>query len=382
MSKRASRLVANLMVAICCLTSTHEVDAQQTDRPVAFVHGISSDGGTWQTMAPYLASLYRIRAVQPSLPSNGHASFEAQAVALKSYLQSDTTQVILVAHSNGGIVSRLARQNGLDVQSITTIGSTHLGAPLAANVLNGKVGAWGGNFIFKLTDAFAQAPSSWWSWIRWLLNLFRFAADQWSSAIQAAISLFTSSWAVLPQMVPYGPFQSNVIGQPNGNGSPESAIPRRVSIQVFTQQPTTGIFFAGTAPAHRSAGIAGRTAMIAIYSMISQYYQSSAWSAAPLSQKRAEHSAAAARFAAGATALLAMDAKWCEMIGAAPTSFTLSPNSCALSDGVVPLVNQNWSGATSILTTAAGHGAETSNVDIAGLVGQLTFDFNGAVPRR
>lgn len=382
MSRHASISVAVLAAAMFCVVPTGRVEAQPADRPVAFVHGISSDGGTWATMAPYLASVYRIRTAQPSLPSSGHAAFESQAVALKSGLQGDTTQVILVAHSNGGIVSRLARKNGLDVQSITTMGSTHLGAPLAANVLNGKVGAWGGQLIFKLTDAFAQAPSSWWSWIRGILNVFRIAADQWVSTIQTGISLFTSSWAVLPEMVPFGAFQSNVIGQPDVHGSPESAIPNRVSIQVFTQQPTTGIFFAGTLPAHRTAGIVSRTATIAIYTMLSQYYQSSAWTASPYSQKRADHSAAAVRFAAGAAALLAMDAKWCEGIGAAPATFTIAPNGCGLSDGVVPLANQYWTGATSILTTAAGHGAETSNLGIANIVGTSTFDYNFTVPRR
>lgn len=380
MSRLASVLARAFAVASAFSALSGDAKAQQVDRPIAFVHGISSDGGTW-TMAPYLESLYRIRALRPSLPDNGHASFQTQAVALRAFLQADTSQVILVAHSNGGIVSRLARKNGLDVQSITTIGSTHLGAPLALNVLNGKVAGWGGRLIFTLKDAFEQAPISWWSWVRWLFNLFKIVANAWSATVQAGVSLFTSGWEVLPQMVPFGPFQANVNGQPSISGSPESSIPNRVSIQVFTPEPTTGIFFAGTSPTHRTAGIVGRTAMIAMYSMLSEYFQQSAWKANNL-QKRNDHSAAAARFAAGAAALLAMDAKWCEMIGAAPTSFTIAPNSCAQSDGIVPLANQTWSGANSIFATAAGHGAETSNFALANIVGQVTFDANNAVPRR
>ena len=371
------RLIA--LVTLNCAVVANVANAQ-ADRPVVFVHGLSSSGQTWG-MAAYLQGIYRLQPKLPNLPDNGHATYGAQAVALQTFLNSDTSDVIAVAHSNGGIVSRVARQNGLNVRSITTIGTPHQGAALAQNVLNGRLGMWGGAMFSALGSPWAYAPVSWWSPVRFLLNLFKAVSLLWQATVQLGVQIFTSSWAVLQELTPGSTFHVYGLGTADIHGVPESAIPNRVSIQVSAPDPSTGIFFAGTMPTHRTAGIASRTAMIAIYVMFSQYYSSAASSTNDMG-RRWQLASSSASFANGATALLTMDRNWCDFIGAANGPFTTALGGCAPSDGIVPLAAQYWPGATSITTSALGHSAETSSTSIAAIVGASSFDLNSTVPRR
>lgn len=363
--KNPSRLVA---FALAVGAWTPSIVGGQSPRPVVFVHGISSSGATWG-MAPILEQQFYIRRIQPDLPSNGHVTYGGQAISLRAQLGVDTSDVIAVAHSNGGIVSRLARRNGMGFRAITTIGSPHQGAPLAANLLNGAVSAWASESIFRLTDPWFYdiRPNN--QYVRFLLALHRSSSLTWKSAIELGRDTYMNSWAVVPQMAPGSVLLTDTLGTADIHGDPEALIQTRVSLRVSAPAPTTGIIFSGIAPNHRTAGIAGRTAMISVYTAWSVYFSINA---GPISSyDRVKRLWTSQSMALAASSMLGWDRNWCRLIGTGVGAFNTNFRSCAPSDGIVPLANQYWSGANNVDVPALGHSAETTNLDIASQVGVL-----------
>ena len=362
----AKHLLVLTCIALASIGGAPALTAAQGPRPVVFVHGISSEGSTWG-IAPILEQQYLIRPIQPDLPSRGHVTYGDQAIALRSLLAADTTDMVAVAHSNGGIATRLARRNGVDFRAITTIGTPHQGAPLAQSLLNGSVSAWAGEAAFLLNDPWFNAPRPNNQYVRFLLALHWSSALSWQIAVELARNAVMNSWAVVPQMVPGSTLLSDTLGTPDVRGNAEQLIPTRVSLQVSAPSATTGIIFSGIMPQHRTAAIAARSAMISVYSAWSAYYYlnpgpSGTW-------ERFRRMQTSQNMALGAASMLAWDRNWCRLIGSGVGSFSTYYGSCAPSDGIVPVSKQFWPGADNVAAVTAGHTAETTNTNIADLVG-------------
>lgn len=95
------------------------------------VHGFGSNACTWRTLAGRISADGRVRAASLSWRN----SYGIQADALRQALSANApagTPFILIGHSQGGMISRLAAQRGpSQVRGILTIGAPNRGAPFA-----------------------------------------------------------------------------------------------------------------------------------------------------------------------------------------------------------------------------------------------------------
>ena len=103
------------------------------DRLTVFLHGFNSNAGTWWGTATRLQGRLQVAAALPELP--WHVPFDAQANHLNGLANSAgaPADMVVVGHSNGGLVARqLSTKRPLG--GIVSLGTPHLGAPLAQNV--------------------------------------------------------------------------------------------------------------------------------------------------------------------------------------------------------------------------------------------------------
>lgn len=107
--------------------------AQAQDRLTVFLHGFNSNAGTWWGTATRLQGRLQIAAALPELP--WHVPFDAQANHLNNLANSAgaPADTVIVGHSNGGLVARQLSTKR-PVGGIVSLGSAHLGAPLAHNI--------------------------------------------------------------------------------------------------------------------------------------------------------------------------------------------------------------------------------------------------------
>lgn len=116
-------------IAACCgvAASAH---AQAT--PVLLVHGIESNASTWDITKSVLNGTGNYTASAINLSWTDHLSSQASAVS--SYLSGTgvASSTILVGHSQGGLVARIATRT-TPVAGILTIGTPHAGAPIVGS---------------------------------------------------------------------------------------------------------------------------------------------------------------------------------------------------------------------------------------------------------
>lgn len=125
--------------------------------PVLMMHGIWSDGGTWDELKEYFMTngLYRYKPYEiltPSYPSDREFTLNRTFVSgyiddlIKNCGQNRMSagKVDVVGHSMGGILTRLYLQEGVgavtykkNVHKLVTINTPHSGSPLA-NIVAGK----------------------------------------------------------------------------------------------------------------------------------------------------------------------------------------------------------------------------------------------------
>lgn len=213
----------------------------QIARGVVFQHGIWSNSQTWQQESNNLAALYVIYPFTPSTSSKDY--FSTQAAQLASQVTSAGGDAVLVAHSNGGLVGRLANVPSYQNRSwggLVTVGSPHGGAQLMASVTNGNVGNW----LFGVLGHVADA-------VDYYANVF--ASHNLNDPLeiaaaiayqQAVINLvgdalsdlatlwFNASNPVSVDMVPGSNILANVLNTQSNLGREASAIPVRVGDYV------------------------------------------------------------------------------------------------------------------------------------------------------
>ena len=227
------------IAAICAVASS--ASAQAT--PVLLVHGIFSDASTWNTLLPVLndgTGTYSASAISLSWEND----LASQASIVSSYLTNSGvgSSTILVAHSQGGLVSRLATLS-TPVAGILTIGTPHAGAPIVAtgpglqaeflelDLDEGLVAANMPDFCANYPDdETCQVPGQVVDVATGLLGLAELGGDVWAQ--------WTLGYADMQDM---NPGSGTIAGLQSGYGSEQTG-GRRVSIQVDDQEEWTGPF--------------------------------------------------------------------------------------------------------------------------------------------
>jgi len=127
------------------------VAASTQDLPVAFVHGFRGGSGTWLATSNTLAAQLQIAPILMTLPWS--QAFSTQATSLNSFVSS-LANIPGVAYSNGGLVTREHRRLFPGrLNRIATVGSPHLGAPIADNFENGTVNTFVSSLVGDILTA-------------------------------------------------------------------------------------------------------------------------------------------------------------------------------------------------------------------------------------
>ena len=142
--------VATTLIALALMTAPGAVHAQ--DDTVVFVHGLKSNGGTWDSVAPRLQNQLQLRALRPTL--GWYLSYADQVGELDAYMAfRGVTGAGAVTHSNGGVVVREYLRTHASAPRINrhvTVATPHHGARLAYSALTGAVTRWGDSLFKKI----------------------------------------------------------------------------------------------------------------------------------------------------------------------------------------------------------------------------------------
>lgn len=98
-----------------------------TSATLILVHGINADGGTWESFENVLAPQIANAICRPTLGADRPLADQAQTL---SDMYAGSGPVVLIAHSQGGLISREASKR-MAVQGIITVGTPHYAAPIA-----------------------------------------------------------------------------------------------------------------------------------------------------------------------------------------------------------------------------------------------------------
>lgn len=218
---RSALILASLLTA--CWTSL--AGAQQR---VALVHGINSNGATWNTYEIDLRSRGYLTTA-PSLPA--HERITTQAGILAGALWNVGFRdpgTILIAHSQGGLISRMMSRS-FPFRGLVTIGTPHHGAPIAGkqrDVQNWMyaAGAEAATLTY-LNDAWYQHEDYWfqcyiqmtcWSMPhpQWAMDLSLWAIGFTETVGQVALQHMLGSQPVLEDLLPFSGLQQDLNGSP------------------------------------------------------------------------------------------------------------------------------------------------------------------------
>jgi len=355
------RLLVIALATCAALLGADAVHAQ--DRPVVFVHGLNSDGGTWESAANRLQEYLAIASHRPTLHGS---SYGDQANELHSQLWWLPSATVAVGHSNGGIVSR--HWSGLhEVSGILTLSTPHQGAPIFAHVadwINFNLMAF--DLIGGVSAAFGVTyDDSWWVYaaIQGVLSLATQGAQD--AILQLAGTLGLRQWLpIFPEMIPGSGYLSAL--NSSGNLAREaSAIPARVGIVNVAHNFYWGGVFRAVWPNYGDA-ISGT---IHASAAVLDYYAGYLWSSPnPIDWQRAQ------RISTVAWWLWVHEEIWCRTISdPSPYAYT-SSGFCAENDTLVPTWSQVYPNATNIgLRGTPAHVDQTGNMDATLYEALVTF---------
>ncbi|MGH7457621.1 MAG: esterase/lipase family protein [Longimicrobiaceae bacterium] len=241
MTRAAGSRFAATMCGILAALATASATAAQ-EQPVEFNHGFSNQGTAWVPTANYLEDLLQIDIRTPE--TTWHASFDDQSAELRSDLNAwGRNSIIGLAHSNGGLVARnYVQRNDYSsrIDRLATIGTPHLGATIAANVINGRVFNYFGGMaasIFGALSFYEANDPDWYTdpVISYALQ-FSFGAMQYLGyALASNSSLvglgFGYSLPVTQQDVPGSTFLSQ-LNSPGGLNTESAILTRKVGIST------------------------------------------------------------------------------------------------------------------------------------------------------
>jgi pimeloyl-ACP methyl ester carboxylesterase len=349
-----------LAVLACAVAPT--LSAQ---RSVVFQHGLMSSGATWTQEANALAAVFDIT---PFLPTTSSSSiFATQASQLTSQVTSAGADAILIGHSNGGLIGRVANMPspypGRPWGGIVTIGTPHSGAPLAATVADGEVGNWLSYLNYEFWDPIDYYyplvnpdVDQWgWAYVQFALDAFDDASNILVTIGGGLSALYVNSaYPVLADMAPY----AAMIGTLNSaqNLSREaSAVPTRIGITSVLSS-NSGMVFKGITSNWQSKRDI-QMGLSALYLGIGAYFAAYSPCDTCYDPNAIEEQVNAWRWVNFGLDAYVMDDAWCQLIGA------WNGASCGANDAIVPAWSQAYPGPSAQQRTITGpsHIQETSS---------------------
>jgi pimeloyl-ACP methyl ester carboxylesterase len=335
-----------------CVCTAAPAIAQDT--PAVFLHGFKGSADQWIPTATRLSQSIALEPHTPSLPWT--EPFAAQAADLQS--RSDPgalpSSMVVVGHSNGGLVARAWAQLR-PMGGIATIGTPHQGAPIIPHF-----SAWaaymsaGAGFVNETLAAFGVYTD--WSWVLGMLpNALHFTSDYslWSVVYLAATLGVDVGLPVAVDMGPGSSFLQQLNSAAN-LAHEAGAAPRRVGIVSVAHN----FFYAGPArailPDSADAIATGVYAVANGLVYWSSYIQSHA---DPTDIAAIDQSLALINTAGY---LFSIDPIYCGMVSRSDLS------QCIPNDGVVPETSQQFPNAPNIFIGANNDGpAHTQERDQA-----------------
>lgn len=213
-----------------------EVDT--TTRLVWWVHGLNGDAGSWGPAMEGVYDSFKVQNVALEFSSTLSDAIRSAADSMNSQLTTignslsseyDVNNAVIIGHSLGGIVSRLAEQNEADALhkygAIVTFGTPHDGAMIMRNF---------GDVLRMVSDGCRHLGNTGLSFLALAAPIVDIIADKkgreqvdklceikadGSGALTKFLGTFSSS-AYTPQMILQLAYQSNLIRQMNENGHP------------------------------------------------------------------------------------------------------------------------------------------------------------------
>jgi pimeloyl-ACP methyl ester carboxylesterase len=186
------------------------------DRSVVFVHGLASDGSTWDGAVARLTPRLAMRPYQPTLDWRGY--YENQASLIDQQFPGLPNDTVAVGHSNGGVVARQWSRNH-PLGALITVGSPNQGAPIVDHIFE-----WSAfvddllNRITNVKQVFTYRVNNdtwWWLPAQWS-EKFAFGLDAWSTARNGLISLgLDYRLPVMQQMRVGSGYMANLNGPAN-----------------------------------------------------------------------------------------------------------------------------------------------------------------------
>jgi len=220
-------MIRNLLAIIVVVASSSaQSPAFAQDRPTVFIHGLASNGHTWDEAVSRLTPQLAIQPFQVDL--DWRALYETQAGQLQQAMGSLPSNVVAVGHSNGGVIARQWSRNR-DVGSIITLSSPNQGAPFVDHLFD-----WFAflddvlNRMANVSAAFSVTSHDVWWWLpdRWL-DAFNFATDVWNTAGNGLFSLgFDARFPVMPEMRVFSAYMQNLNSQTNRDREAFSVVNR------------------------------------------------------------------------------------------------------------------------------------------------------------
>ena len=149
----------------------------RAQQPVVFVHGLNSDGGTWNQAAQRVREDLDVRALQPT--QSWWETYQQQAVQVESNpgLIGLPEGTIAFGHSNGGIVSReWSKLHPL--YGLATLGTPHQGAPIVSHIYDWL--NFAGSALWYDSGIVGSFSSGHNSHLQWVLNALLGSPMAWS----------------------------------------------------------------------------------------------------------------------------------------------------------------------------------------------------------
>lgn len=338
-----------LLVANTCMALA--IGAQT---PVVFVHGLASNGSTWQVAAQRLQQDLNVTTTTPNLPS--FDSFENQANALITDEAGLASNAVAIGHSNGGTVSRMANIDGRPWAGIITVATPHYGSVLAQNAIDGVVFEEARFLIESIATPFQiysdlDPDNFGWTIAGDAANWATDVAEQLPYA--AAAFGYWADNTVLTEMVPGSPFLTQTVNSNANLNREAAAVPQRLYV-ASTIEYSWGEPWHALSPGSWQSITEYWYGAAAELEFAGDYYDNYDNVDDPYYWEKVEY---AYYWYIAADAMIFTDQNWCGIIGAVNNYFICTPN-----DGIVPTGGQVYPGATGGVTIVGpSHFEETSD---------------------
>jgi hypothetical protein len=337
-------------------------EGAQTQRLV-LLHGVNSDGGTWNELRTLLSGpgspAPGLQILSPTitwtLPITQQGSTARSAMTGFGFGPSD----IAMAHSNGGVVLREAVQQGQSMKVAMTVGSPLQGAPIG-NDQNTVAGLQIAAIVGAANLDVAYRYSSWWGGPYIIRTAQNYAGELGvgGTALAGGGLLFALQSAAVRQDIMSG---GAAVARHNSTLGPDLNASNRWPI-VYQLSSNAGLLWKGLRPLPPHDMVNAEQNSQFLFPLMYEYFRDIYMDPPHPLEGWWEEGASLWLVASGAN--LSAAYWWCEAIGAA------SYPSCNGNDGFIPAQRQVWPGGTFGFVGSGGvrHMDETRDVNNLGFV--------------